>query len=79
MAPTPRNVRNFWIELDVDGKKIPIRTGPRHSDGGFSLTIRQRHLGKVLTAATIQGHSDGELITLDIKSQNDHSVFTTIR
>ena len=59
----PRNVRNFWIELDVDGKRERIAAGPRAKDGGFSLTVKVRHLGEVLDALEIEGmaHSDGSL------------------
>lgn len=39
----PRNVRNFWIELDVDGKKTPIATGPVKKDGVFYLTVSMRN------------------------------------
>jgi hypothetical protein len=43
----PRNVRNFWIELDVDGRKERVETGPVKADGGFSLTIRMRDKGSI--------------------------------
>ena len=51
----PRNVRNFWIELDVDGRSTPVATGPRRKDGGFSLTIRQRDDGDIVTPLHIVG------------------------
>lgn len=37
-----RNVRNFWIEVEVDGRKEKIETGPRNADGGFMITIGMR-------------------------------------
>ena len=43
----PRNVRNFWIEADVDGKKQSVATGPRRKDGGFDMTILMRDDGEV--------------------------------
>ena len=43
----PRCVRNFWIELDVDGRKHQIATGPKGSGGGFRLVIRHRAKGEI--------------------------------
>jgi len=43
----PRCVRNFWIELDVDGRKHRIATGPKGSGGGFRLVIRHRANGRI--------------------------------
>lgn len=64
----PRNVRNFWIELNVDGKRTRIATGPRNKDGGFELTVYQRDKGDVRKALYLSGyaHSDGLLrLTID--------------
>lgn len=60
----PRNVRNFWIEARIDGKKTPIATGPRRKDGGFSMTIYMRNEGGVETAVRVYGSArfgDGSL------------------
>jgi hypothetical protein len=35
----PRNVRNFWVEVTIDGRSAPIASGPVAKDGGFSLTV----------------------------------------
>lgn len=43
----PRNVRNFWIEGSVDGRRSDISTGPRSSGGGFSCTIYVREEGSI--------------------------------
>lgn len=51
----PRNVRNFWLELDVDGKKTTVATGPVRKDGGFCLTIYQRNAQEVTTAGRLVG------------------------
>lgn len=61
----PRNVRNFWLELEVDGKKQRIATGPRSAGGGFSLAIRIRSCGAVKEAAVLQGYVlDGDNLWL---------------
>lgn len=43
----PRNVRNFWIEVDVDGRKTVIKTGPRSKNGGMTIRLYQRHKGAI--------------------------------
>jgi len=43
----PRNVRNFWITLNIDGKKTEIATGPRRRDGGFRCRVLTRSDGAV--------------------------------
>lgn len=60
----PRCVRNFWLDLSVDGKKTDVGTGPRSRDGGFDLTIKQRDDGCVSDAVDIIGRamSDGRLV-----------------
>jgi hypothetical protein len=40
----PQNVRNFWIELEVDGRKSKIATGPVSKDGTFSLDVSMRNV-----------------------------------
>ncbi len=41
----PRNIRNFWIELEVDGRSKRIETGPKTGTGGFDMVIRLRENG----------------------------------
>lgn len=43
----PRNTRNFWIELDIDGRTQTIAGGPISKDGGFDITIRVRENGSI--------------------------------
>ena len=43
----PRAIRNFWLILDVDGRKQRIKTGPRGKGGGFKLTILMRGAGAI--------------------------------
>ena len=69
----PRNVRNFWIELEVDGRKTPIASGPTSKTGGFNLVIHQRYNGSVLESVlTVIGDAviepDGNIsLTLDVR------------
>lgn len=43
----PRNVRNFWITADVDGRPTKIVGGPVKKDGGFDMTIQYREEGTI--------------------------------
>jgi hypothetical protein len=43
----PRVVRNFWVDLTVDGKKTSVGTGPRSRSGGFRCQVLQRADGEI--------------------------------
>lgn len=67
----PRNVRNFWLSLSVDGRKERVETGPVRADGGFSLKILIRENGRISdTYLLITGtaREDGKLtVELDTR------------
>jgi hypothetical protein len=77
----PRCIRNFWIELNVDGKRTPVATGPRRADGGFALRIFMRENGsvseKVLRISGSALHN-GTLI-LNVTGQGESIAFKTSR
>jgi hypothetical protein len=56
----PRNVRNFWIELDVDGRKETLEAGPVSKTGGFSITIKMRNDGDIEIPVRINGFANDE-------------------
>lgn len=56
----PRNVRNFWIEIEVDGRKERIACGPQAAEGGFRLTIKQRASGGIIDQLLVTGEAVGE-------------------
>ena len=56
----PRNVRNFWIEGNIDGQKTPVAFGPRNKDGGFIMSIKMRDNGGILSSVHIEGKADVE-------------------
>jgi len=62
----PRNVRNFWIDLDVDGQEKPIGTGPKNKEGGFSAQIFIRSGGAVEKILSINGRSYGNELSLSV-------------
>ena len=49
----PRNVRNFWVTVDVDGKATRVATGPRGKAGGMDITLYQRDAGEVVKVCDI--------------------------
>ena len=59
----PVNVRNFWLEGDIDGRSSKISGGPRAKDGGFFLRVFIRDQGEVAEACHLTGHVavNGEL------------------
>lgn len=59
----PRNVRNFWIEAQIDGRASQIAAGPVKKDGGFDLEIMIRDKGWVSRCLDIIGRAlpDGTL------------------
>lgn len=76
----PRNVRNFWLELSVDGSKSGVSTGPRNKDGGFHLRIRQRSDGGIITAATVDGFADSKgNLTLTVRADDQVIETSTVR
>ena len=59
----PRNVRNFWIDCEIDGRTSTLSGGPRSKDGGFHMTIKMRNDGSIEKPLTISGYAlkDGSL------------------
>jgi hypothetical protein len=63
----PRNVRNFWVEVSVDGKQEKVATGPRNKEGGIYITVLMRENGDISDKKLIiEGSvtSAGELVLL---------------
>lgn len=60
----PRNVRNFYLTAEIDGRRTRLEGGPQARDGGFSLVVRQRTHGCVGRGLHVDGRatSDGRLI-----------------
>lgn len=79
----PRNVRNFWLELTVDGSKTRVETGPVAKDGGFTLNILMRDKGGIVKAATLIGDAAGGKIMLtfqpEVASESEDNGATLIQ
>ena len=63
-------MRNFWIEVQIDGRATPLRGGPISKDGGFSITVYMKQKGESVEAMTVTGQvtRDGDLL---IKASSD--------
>lgn len=59
----PRNVRNFWIEAEVDGRRTTIAAGPVSKTGGITIRLKMRHNGEIFHAMVVSGmaHPSGKL------------------
>lgn len=73
----PRTVRNYWIEVEIDGYKNTIKGGTRNKDGGLEVTLYQRDGGNISTAVTISSYVNkyGVLVT-EVKDNDGNVVFS---
>jgi len=73
----PRNVRNWWVEVEIDGRKSRFAGGPQAKGGGFWLVIRQRDKGEIVVACEIEGKvgTDGKLaLVIEPRGATEHRV-----
>lgn len=62
-----RNVRSFWLDIYVDGRKSRIGTGPQDIDGGFIVEVKYRSCGAVCSESfKLIGVSDGTALQLQL-------------
>ena len=61
----PRVVRNFWAEVDVDGKETVMAGGPKNKEGGLTIKVLQRSKGDIAHAIDVRCFvkTDGKLCT----------------
>jgi hypothetical protein len=61
-------IRNFWIEVHIDGRKTVLKGGPQSKNGGMRVNIFQRDHGMIKQSGHIQCQSDGlDLITFGLE------------
>ena len=46
-------VRNFWIEVEVDGRRTKLCGGPANKQGGMTIRLYQRDNGAITQPVTI--------------------------
>ena len=71
----PRNVRNFWFEAEVDGKKKKLASGPVNKDGGICIRLLVRNKGEVAEAGHIHGYVDSRtgMLRLDLDTSGNET------
>ena len=74
----PRNVRNFWLKSDIDGRQSRLTGGPRSKDGGFDLTVYVRDNSKVREALNILGRVYDGKVHLTVQDSKGNVVFEQI-
>lgn len=76
----PRNVRNFWVEVYIDGRKTNIASGPRRKDGGMVIEIFQRDKGSVKKACTLYCvvELDGKTLVTQLEDHTTNDATTPI-
>lgn len=75
-------LRNFYVEVEIDGRKTDLAGGPQAKDGGMYITLYQRDNGSKLKAVTINCWADenGKLHTIvDNKVDKSASAVNTVR
>lgn len=64
-------IRNFWIDLNVDGRRTPVGTGPRADGGGFSMNVFMNEGGSSRKILDIMGYAiDGGTLKLFINTED---------
>lgn len=46
-------VRNFWIEVEIDGRKTKLTGGPVGKNGGMRINLYQRSNGEITKPLSI--------------------------
>lgn len=78
----PRNVRNWWIEVEIDGRKHRLAGGPVSKTGGFKLVIRQRDRGEVRKVVWFHGsvREGGQALYLEGSAvDNEYAIIVNTR
>lgn len=58
-------LRNFWIEVEIAGRKTKLKGGPASRLGGMKVTLYQRDNGSIHKSVAIDCEADtvGNLMT----------------
>jgi hypothetical protein len=64
-----RAVRNWFIDVDVDGRESGVQTGPKAKDGGFSMRLLQRKEGGAVEVLSLRGVARGDALVLTLDGQ----------
>lgn len=73
------NVRNFWIDADIDGRATHLSGGPSNRGGGFQLRIYMRDDGESKLAYVIEGMADSDVIALKVWNESENKIVHQIK
>ena len=59
-------VRNFWIDVNIDGRQTFLSGGPKAKTGGMDITIYQRNEGSIKKAISIYCRADGDRLYTEV-------------
>ena len=71
-------VRNFWVDVTVDGRETVLSGGPRAKDGGMVTRFYIRNAGESYHALTVQcdmiDNGDGDVLTIKVAPSDQVAV-----
>ena len=70
----PRNVRNFWVRADIEGREKTLAGGPVAKDGGIDMTILIRDGGEVSDAVEICGRCINGRNSITIRAKGHETI-----
>ena len=75
----PRIVRNFWVDLKVDGRKSKIGTGPKSRFDGLAIDLQQRS-GKTIAKkyVAIRCHEERGSLCTRVELRGGDEVITLL-
>jgi hypothetical protein len=74
------SLRNFWIEIEVDGRKRKIAAGSKLIEGTNIIKIYQRCNGESVLAGTITCSVESEKLTTEVfLAENPITKYETYR
>jgi hypothetical protein len=69
-----KKIRNFWLNIDIDGQMKQVSCGPSKPDGGLRGTIKMRLEGRPTDVLRIRARAllDGQLV-LEVFAVSDEA------
>lgn len=71
----PRNVRNSWVDIDVDGRVSSIGAGPEAKHGTMTAQFYVRNEGMVQRSVRVDTYVDGNRLALEVRDPHGNVVF----
>lgn len=71
----PRNVRNSWVEVDVDDRASLIGAGPRKRGGTMDVRFFVRNQGMVERSVRVITYAYGDQLALEVRDPQGNVLF----